>query len=57
MFSSISNSYFWKKKCFKTVLLDNFKDNNLEIKILSFDDSYDEKRATLDLKKIKFFIN
>ena len=51
MFSSISNSYFWKKKCFKTVLLDNFKDNNLE------DDSYDEKRATLDLKKIKFFIN
>ena len=57
MFSSISNSYFWKKKCFKTVLLDNFKDNNLEIKILSIGDSYDEKRATLDLKKIKFFIN
>jgi hypothetical protein len=55
MFSSISNSYFWKKKCFKTVLLDNFKDNNLEIKILSIGDSYDEKRATLDLRKIKFF--
>ena len=52
---SISNSYFWKKKCFKTVLLDNFKDNNLEIKILSIGDSYDEKRATLDLRKIKFF--
>ena len=36
MFSSISNSYFWKKKCFKTVLLDNFKDNNLERKIKFF---------------------
>jgi hypothetical protein len=55
MFSSISNSYFWKKnvlKLFYWIIL-----KIIEIKILSIDDSYDEKRATLDLKKIKFFIN
>jgi hypothetical protein len=55
MFSSITNSNYWKKKCFKKVILDNYKDNNLEIKILSIGDSFNEKRATLNLRKINFF--
>ena len=55
MFSSITNSNYWKKKCFKKVILDNYKDNNLEIKILSIGDSFDEKRATLNLRKINYF--
>jgi hypothetical protein len=55
MFSSITNSNYWKKKCFKKVILDNYKDNNLEIKILSIGDSFDEKKATLNLRKINYF--
>ena len=52
LFNGVS-SCLCKIKCFKKVILDNFKDTNLILKILSIGDSKHEKKATLNLSKLK----
>ena len=44
-----------KIKCFKKVIVDNFKDTNLNLKIFSVGDSKHEKKATLNLSKLNLY--
>ena len=52
LFNGVS-SCLCKIKCFKKVIVDNFKDTNLNLKIFSVGDSKHEKKATLNLSKLK----
>ena len=54
IFNGVS-SCLCKIKCFKKVILDNFKDTNLILKILSIGDSKHEKKATLNLCKLNYY--
>ena len=54
LFNGVS-SCLCKIKCFKKVILDNFKDTNLILKILSIGDSKHEKKATLNLCKLNYY--
>ena len=47
------NKINWKIKCFKDIILKNYKENYLELNILSIGDSKDEKIASFYLKKLK----
>ena len=54
LFNGISSSQC-KIKCFKKVIVDNFKDTNLNLKIFSVGDSKHEKKATLNLSKLNLY--
>ena len=47
----------WKKKCFKKVITESINLTNCNLNILSIGDSNEEKRATLNLLKLKQFKN
>ena len=54
LFNGVS-SCLCKIKCFKKVIVDNFKDTNLNLKIFSVGDSKHEKKATLNLSKLNLY--
>ena len=49
--------FSWKKKCFKKVITESINLTNCNLNILSIGDSNEEKRATLNLLKLKQFKN
>lgn len=51
------NFFLWKKKCFKKVITESINLTNCKLNILSIGDSNEEKKASLNLLKLKQFKN